>query len=135
MKLPDRLIRVFDCPVDAILAAMPDVSSPLWDANPYRQKTHKVHSETRSLIFDWMPDNWLPGQKAVVTRTNNGLPALEKAMDACAARLKERYDGKVIRLMLAELVPHGKITSNVIRRPASPSRHTPKLRENTSRSA
>src|SRR5262249_40898578 len=110
MKLPDRLIRLFDCPVDDILAAMPDVSAPVWDANPYRQNTHKVHAQTRSLIFDWMPDTWLPGEKAVVTRTGNGLPALEKAMDACAARLNERYRGKIIRLMLAELVPHGRIT-------------------------
>jgi len=110
MKLPERLIKVFDYPVDDILAAMPGLSAPVWDANPYRQNTHKVHSQTRSLIFDWMPDAWLPGQKAVVTRTNNGLPALERAMDACASRLNERYRGKIIRLMLAELVPRGKIT-------------------------
>jgi len=109
MRLPDRLIRIFDYPVDDILAAMPDLSQRVWDANPYRQSTHKVHSQTRSLIFDWMPDAWLPGQKAVVTRTNNGLPVLERAVDACAARLNGRYKGKVIRLMLAELVPHGKI--------------------------
>ena len=47
MKLPERLIRIFDCPVNDILAAMPDVSSPVWDANPYRQKTHNVHRRQR----------------------------------------------------------------------------------------
>ena len=52
MKLPDRLIRVFDYPVDDILAAMPDLSHRAWDANPYRQNTHKIHGQTRSLIFD-----------------------------------------------------------------------------------
>ena len=110
MKLPERLVRLFDFPVGDILAAMPDRRSPVWDANPYRQTRHQVHRQTRSIIFDWIEDTWQPGQKAVVTRAANGLPALERAADAFAAKLKERYDGKVIRLLLAELAPGGEIT-------------------------
>ncbi len=50
MQLPERLIRLFDYPVGDILAAMPDVSDPLWEANPHRQTKHAVHRETRSII-------------------------------------------------------------------------------------
>lgn len=109
MKLPERLIKLFDYPVDGILAAMPPVSDPVWDVNPYRQRTHPVHVQTRSIIFDSTPDAWLPGQTMAVTRSGNGLPALEKAAEACAARLNERVRGKIIRLMLVELVPRGRI--------------------------
>jgi hypothetical protein len=110
MKLAAPLVRLFDYPVGDILAALPDVSSPVWDANVHRQTRHAVHQQTRSIIFDWIDDGWQPGQQAVVRRTSNGLPDLEKAADAFAAASKERYRGKVIRLLLADLVPRGKIT-------------------------
>jgi len=109
MKLAERLIKVFDYPIDDILAAMPDVSSPLWDANPHRQTKHTVHRETRSIIFDWIDDRWQPGQEPDVLRLDCGLPALTKAAEACAEKLNAHYHGKVIRLLLAELGPHGKI--------------------------
>jgi hypothetical protein len=109
MKLPERLITVLNCPIDDILAAMPDVSSPLWDANPHRQTKHAVHRETRSIIFDWIDDRWQPGQEVKVQHFDSGLPALADAANACAARLNAHYGGRVIRLLLAELVPHGRI--------------------------
>ncbi|MEJ1970271.1 MAG: aspartyl/asparaginyl beta-hydroxylase domain-containing protein [Rhizomicrobium sp.] len=109
MQLPERLIRLFDYPVGDILAAMPDVSDPLWEANPHRQTKHAVHRETRSIIFDWIDDRWQPGQPAQVQRLDCGIPALTGAVDACAAVLNTRYRGRIIRLLLAELAPHGKI--------------------------
>ena len=57
MKLSERLVRLFDYPVDDILAAMPPPSSPVWDLNPYRQNRHQVHRETRSIIFEWINDD------------------------------------------------------------------------------
>ncbi|HXC55867.1 MAG TPA: aspartyl/asparaginyl beta-hydroxylase domain-containing protein [Rhizomicrobium sp.] len=110
MKLAEPLVRLFDCPVGDVLAAMPDLSSPLWDANPHRQTKHQVHRETRSIIFEWIGDAWQPGQKSDVVRTDCGLPHLTDAVYACAARLNARYRGKIVRLLLAELVPHGKIS-------------------------
>jgi Aspartyl/Asparaginyl beta-hydroxylase len=109
MKLPERLVELFDYPVDAIAAAMPDLASPLWDANPHRQNKHIVHRQTRSIIFEWIDDGWLQGQKAVVTHFAYPLPELTKAAYACAEALNALYRGKVIRLMLTELVAHGKI--------------------------
>jgi hypothetical protein len=111
MKLPERLVRLFDCPVDAIRAAMPPLSDPLWDANPHRQAKHPVHVQTRSIIFEWIDDRWQPGQRAEVIHSDCGLPALTEAVYACAEKLHAPYrDGKIIRLLLAELVPRGKIT-------------------------
>lgn len=109
MKLPERLVRVLDYPVDGLLAALPAAAAPAWDVNTYRQTRHQVHRETRSIIFDWIDDAWQPGQRPVVTRLDPGVPALEAAADACAAALNARYRGKVIRLMLAELAPGGQI--------------------------
>jgi hypothetical protein len=110
MKLTERLIRLFDYPVGDIVAALPPPSSPVWDANTHRQDKHAVHRETRSIIFEWTDDRWLPGQPAEVQRTDCGLPALTAAVYACAAALAARYDGKRIRLLLADLGPHCRIS-------------------------
>ena len=108
MQLPERLIRLFDCPITDVLAAMPAPSSPLWDLNPYRQNTHQVHRQTRSIIFEWINDDWQPGQKAMVQTTAHD-PNLTKAVYSAADALNARYRGKIIRLMLTELGPHAKI--------------------------
>ncbi len=110
MKLPERLVRLFDYPVADIVAAMPALSAPLWDVNPHRQTRHQVHSQTRSIIFEWIDDGWQRGRPAVVKQFECPLPGLSKAVYACAEKLNARYGGKVIRLMLTELVPHGKIS-------------------------
>jgi hypothetical protein len=110
MKLPQRLVKLFDYKVDAIAAAMPDVSAPLWDVNPHRQNKHQVHRQTRSIIFEWIDDRWQLGQAADVQRFDCPLPALARAAYACAETLNARYRGKVVRLMLTELVPRGKIS-------------------------
>ncbi len=109
MQLPERLVRLFDCPVADVLAAMPPPSSPVWDINPYRQNRHQVHRETRSIIFEWIADDWQPGQRAMVQTTAHE-PALMNAVYACAEKLNASYGGKIIRLMLTELAPHAKIT-------------------------
>jgi hypothetical protein len=109
MQLPERLVRLFECPVAAVLAAMPPPSAPLWDLNPYRQNRHEVHRETRSIIFEWINDGWQPGQKAMVQTTGHEL-ALTHAVYTCAEKLNALYGGKIIRLLLAELGAHAKIT-------------------------
>lgn len=109
MKLPEKIVRLFDCDVGDIVAAMPDLSAPIWEANPHRQTKHKVHNQTRSIIFEWIDDGWQPGQPAVVVRSDCSIPALTQAVYACAAKLNARYGGKIIRLLLAELVPRGRI--------------------------
>ena len=109
MQLSERLVRLFDYPVADILAAMPPPSSPVWDLNPYRQNRHQVHRETRSIIFEWINDDWQPGHKAMVQTTPHD-PALTKAVYACAERLNACYSGKIIRLMLTELGAYAKIT-------------------------
>lgn len=110
MKLPERLVKVFDYPVGAIAAAMPDATSPLWDANPYRQTRHSVHRQTRSIIFDWIDDGWQRGQTAVVKHFDCPLPALSTAVRACGQALGARYPGTIIRLMLTELAPRATIS-------------------------
>ena len=109
MQLQQRLVKLFDCPVGDVLAAMPDASSPVWDLNPYRQNRHQVHRQTRSIIFEWIPDDWQPGQRANVQHTEHAA-ALAKPVYACAEKLNARYRGKIVRLMLTELGPRAKIT-------------------------
>ena len=109
MKLPDKIVRLFNYDVSDIVAAMPDMTSPVWDANPHRQNKHNVHTQTRSIIFEWIDDAWQPGQPAIVKTSDCGIPALTDAVYACAQTMNARYRGKIIRLLLAELVPHGRI--------------------------
>ncbi|MEI9994730.1 MAG: aspartyl/asparaginyl beta-hydroxylase domain-containing protein [Rhizomicrobium sp.] len=117
MKLPERLIELFDYPVGDIAAAMPDAASPLWDVNPYRQTKHAVHSQTRSIIFEWISDSWQPGQEAIVLHSDPAPPALTRAAYACAETLNRRYNGQIIRLLLAELKPRAKVAPHKDRGP------------------
>ena len=109
MQLQQRLVKLFDCPIRDVLAAMPGASSPMWDLNPYRQNRHQVHRQTRSIIFEWIPDDWQPGQRPLVQHTEHAT-ALAKPVYACAEKLNAHYRGKIVRLMLTELGPRAKIT-------------------------
>jgi hypothetical protein len=112
MKLPARLVRLFDCPVDDILAVLPPSAAALWDLNRHRQEKHAVHRATRSIIFDWIDDRWQPGQPASVQHFDH--PAgLATPVYACAERLNARIPGKIVRLMLTELAPRGRIAPHM----------------------
>jgi hypothetical protein len=110
MQLPEPLIRLFDIPVDALARAMPEAASPLWDIDKFRQATHEVHRNTRSIVFESILSGWLPGQKAVIERQNYAPPELTRLAYACAGLFAAHRGGKVVRLLLAELAPRGVIT-------------------------
>jgi len=112
VKLANAVERLFDHPVDDILAAMPEASAPLWDVAQFRQKMFKAHSVTRSIVFNWLDNNWHPGQPFIVLRADY-LPAqLVSAASVFAAALEKRLNGKVAKLLLAELAPGGKVTEH-----------------------
>ena len=110
MKLAHPLVRLLDCSIDAIAAALPARDDPLWELNTYRQDKHAVHRATRSIILKWIDDKWQPGETAAVQNFLCTAPGLADAVHDCAAKLQVRLGGKIVRLMLTELGPHGKIS-------------------------
>jgi aspartyl/asparaginyl beta-hydroxylase (cupin superfamily) len=105
MRLASAVIALFEHPVDDILAAMPEARSSYWDAAAFRQRSYAEHSATRSIVFDWLDNDWQPGSPFIVLRAGN-LPAdLVRAANACASALERHFNGKVAKLMLAELAP------------------------------
>jgi aspartyl/asparaginyl beta-hydroxylase (cupin superfamily) len=112
MQLANAVEPLFDHPVDDILAAMPEASAPLWNAAQFRQNMFKAHSVTRSVVFNWLDNNWRPGQPFIVLRADH-LPAqLVSAVSVFAAALEKRLNGKVAKRMLAELAPGGEVTAH-----------------------
>ncbi len=113
MKLSQPLIRLFDYPIDAILAALPAPNSALWDVDQSRQETYRVHRQTRSIIFDWLDADWQIGGPVHVKRYDYVPPELAAPVYECAGKIEKHYGGKLVRMTLAELRGHGKIPVHV----------------------
>jgi hypothetical protein len=114
VKLAVPLIRLFECPVDEIEAALPPASSAIWEIDRSRQSTYPVHRATRSILFEWLDNDWQVGSPAVVKRHDYAPPALAEAAYACAARMAPSYPGaKLVRMTLAEMPPHTRIPAHV----------------------
>lgn len=110
MRLANAVVPLFEHPVRDILAALPEAESPLWDAARFRQRTYGAHAATRSIVFDWLDNGWRPGRPFIVVRADHLPAALTDAVTACAEALERRLDGKVAKLMLAELASGGAVT-------------------------
>jgi aspartyl/asparaginyl beta-hydroxylase (cupin superfamily) len=112
MQLASAVVKLFDHPVEGMLAALPEAASPLWEGARFRQNVYKPHSVTRSIVFDWLDNSWRPGKPFIVLRADY-LPAnLVAAVSPCAAALERRLNGKVAKLMLAELAPGGEVAEH-----------------------
>jgi hypothetical protein len=114
MKLSAPLIRLFDCPVDDIAAALPEPSSTVWDVDRSRQTTYPVHRLTRSIIFEWLDNDWRIGGPVNVQAHTYASAELSAAVHVCSERLASSYPGgKLVRAALAELSPRARIPAHV----------------------
>jgi hypothetical protein len=114
VKLPAPLIRLLECPVEEIEAALPPASSELWERDRSRQSTYPVHRATRSILFEWLDNDWQVGLKAKVKRHDYAPPALCRAVYASAARMAPSYPGaELVRMTLAEMPPRTRIPAHV----------------------
>ena len=114
MKLPQPLIRLTDYSVAAIVAALPDAADPLWDTDRFRQTTYPVHRQTRSILFDWLDNDWRLGGPMTVFHYDYPPADLTAAVNACAARALEFYPGaRLARMTLAEVPAGAKITPHM----------------------
>lgn len=104
MQMSDPIRHIVSCPVDAILAALPNEADPLWDYFSLRQATFKAHRRTRSIVF-LLTNTSLKGVP-VVMDMGYAPPALRDAAMACGQRLLTHFEGgKILRLLLTELPP------------------------------
>jgi aspartyl/asparaginyl beta-hydroxylase (cupin superfamily) len=113
MRLPSAVVPLFDYAVDDILAALPPPADPLWNAAQFRQHIFKPHSVTRSIVFNWLDNAWRHGQPFLVLRADRPPSELTAAVASCATALEKRLNGKVAKLMLAELAPGGSVAEHV----------------------
>lgn len=105
MRLPEPLIELFDYPLDDILAALPEESSPLWNVATFRQNMFPQHAVTRSIVFRWPGPDWIVLRASLPFR-------LTSAVDAAADAIAGHRRGEAVRLMLAELPPGGFIAEH-----------------------
>lgn len=104
MKLSEPLVRIGDHPVGAIAAALPAAGDPLWEAERFRQTSYAVHRLTRSILFDWLDNDWRLGSPMTVQHYDYPPAALRAAVDDCTARVLALYPGaRLARATLAEL--------------------------------
>jgi hypothetical protein len=109
MKLDVPLKLLFGRSVDRMRALLPPPRSPLWDVAADRSKRYDVHTETRSIVFKWLDNGWVPGTAPIVTDYDYAPAPLVQQVTAVASKLAELYHGKVVKLMLAELPPGANI--------------------------
>ncbi|HWY63165.1 MAG TPA: aspartyl/asparaginyl beta-hydroxylase domain-containing protein [Rhizomicrobium sp.] len=108
------MIRLFDCPVDDIASVLPSASSEVWEVDRSRQTTYPVHRSTRSIIFEWLDNDWRIGGPVKVQRHAYASNELSVAVNGCAERLATSYPGaRLVRVALAELPPRARIPAHV----------------------
>ena len=118
MRLDCAIIPLFDYAVDDIVAALPAPSSPLWDMAPFRQNRYRAHEATRSIVFNWLPNAWRPGERPATIRLSYPPTPLSDSVWAFAEHLLRYRAGVVAKLMLAELAPGERIRPHTDAAPA-----------------
>jgi len=114
MKLDVPLIRLGAHSVRDIVAVLPDTDDPIWDFDRFRQTTYPVHRLTRSILFEWLDNNWRPGSPMAIDRLEYAPAVLTEAAQACAAFVLGYYPGaRLARMTLAELPAGAKIAAHI----------------------
>jgi hypothetical protein len=114
MKLSEPLIRLCDLAIDGLAEALPGPSDPVWEADRSRQTNYPVHRLTRSILFEWLDNDWRPGGPVHVKKHADAPAPLAEAAYRCAARLAQHYPGaRLVRMALAELAGQAKIPAHV----------------------
>lgn len=108
MKLAAPLVKLFDHPVDDLLAALPPADDSVWDYFSRRQK-FPMHAATRTIAFAWS-EHWEEEGDPVVFLLDYAPAALRAAAEAYAERLAGEFGGgTVTRLVLVELPAGAKV--------------------------
>jgi Aspartyl/Asparaginyl beta-hydroxylase len=114
MKLSEPLVRLCEYDIGDIARALPDASSPVWDFDKSRQTGYPVHRLTRSILFEWLDNDWQIGGPVTVRSHHYAPTELSAAAYACTGRLAQSYPGgKLVRMTLAELPAGGKIPAHI----------------------
>ena len=112
MKLDVPLKELFDFSVSDLRRALPAPTDKVWDVAEERRRRYGVHNETRSIVFKWLENAWVQGTPVVVKDFDYAPKQLNRSVSAFASALAERYAGKVVKLMLAELNPGANIPAH-----------------------
>jgi hypothetical protein len=120
MQLDVPLKELFDCSVTQLRTALPPPQDKLWDVAEDRRNKHFVHSETRSIVFKWLDNAWIPGTSPIVADYDYAPKPLVRHANAFASKVAALYGGRVVKLMLAELRPGATIVAH---RDVAPALH------------
>lgn len=117
MELQHPLQELFDCSAFALATLLPPPDSDAWNVS-LRQNRFKVHSDTRSILFTWLPNRWVPGEPRDVATFDYAPRPLADAVRACGGAIAAHFGGQIVKLMLAELPPGGLIAPHRDQAPA-----------------
>jgi hypothetical protein len=109
MKLDVPLKELFERSVTQIRKLLPSPEDKIWDVADDRQSKYAVHTETRTIVFKWLENGWVPGTRPIVKDYDYAPKPLLLQVSAVASKLAAHYRGQVVKLMLAELKPGGNI--------------------------
>lgn len=118
MKLPVACREIADLRAIDLRGLLPPADADIWDVWDHRQRTFQVHRQTRSIAFRWLDHRWTPQAPLTVVREDYAGVALSEAVNRCAETLESHFDGKAVRLVLAELGPGCEVAPHVDRGPA-----------------
>lgn len=113
MKMAEPIAHLFACPVDDILASLPDEWDPVWDKFGFRQQQYDVHQLTRTIVFVCPMPAGAGAERAIGTTDYAG-KALTDAVMACGSKLAAHFGGaKITSLLLTELPAGAHIPEHV----------------------
>ena len=123
MHLPQPLLTLFDYPIDGLLPLLPDADDPMWEVAAFRQARYSAHDATRTIVFEWLENDWRPPAPPIVLKANYAPKPLAQAAYAFAETVRAHRPGRVVKLMLAALKPGVEIRQHIDQSPALTSVH------------
>jgi hypothetical protein len=117
MRLPVPIRELFTWPTTELAARLPEPNDPAWRLD-LRQRRSPTQEDTRSILFTWLPNDWVPGSERRIVSDRYAPEPLAEAAHVCGRALAEFFDGQIVKLMLAELRPGGIIPAHADASPA-----------------
>ena len=123
MRQPDPITEICDYDIAALRALLPAAGDPVWDEMEFRQRALRFQNATRSIVFEWLNNDWRPGTEPKVETMTYAPAELTAAAYACANTLATHRSGRIAKLMLAELGPRAEIGWHYDQAPALARSH------------
>jgi aspartyl/asparaginyl beta-hydroxylase (cupin superfamily) len=118
MHLAQPLLPMFEYSIVPLLGLLPESGDQIWNLATFRQTRYPAQRATRTILFEWLDNNWRPSETPLVLRADYAPKKLAAEVYAAATALRVYRPGRIFKLMLADLQAGEEISLHTDNTPA-----------------